>query len=110
MKNGLIIKDDGRKIYYVNDKLHRDDGPAIIDYTWGVRQWFRDNLRHREDGPAIEQDDGYKEWWINHQRHRLDGPAVEFANGSKEWWYKDKQINCSSQEEFERLIKLLPFI
>jgi hypothetical protein len=29
MKNGLIIDEDGDKIWYLNDLLHREDGPAV---------------------------------------------------------------------------------
>lgn len=41
--------------------LHRDNGPAIIDYgkgrdgtTWVTRYFIRDGKRHRENGPAVE--------------------------------------------------------
>ena len=40
-KNGLIIDSYGTKRWYLNDKLHRIDGPAV------------------------EYEDGSKEWWIN---------------------------------------------
>jgi len=36
----------------------------------------------------------------------LDGPAIEYSDGTKEWWYQGKFINCSSQEEFEKLLKV----
>jgi len=49
---------------------------------------------------------GTKRWTLNGQYHREDGPAVEYANGFKYWYYHGKCIDCSSQEEFERLIKL----
>ena len=29
-KNGVFIEDDGTKVYYKNDKIHRENGPAII--------------------------------------------------------------------------------
>ena len=32
MKNGLHIDEDGTKRWYLNDKLHRTDGPAIRIY------------------------------------------------------------------------------
>ena len=49
-------------------------------------EWYLNDKRHREDGPAIEWADGSKEWYLNGKRHREDGPAVEHANGTKEWW------------------------
>jgi hypothetical protein len=41
--------------------------------------------------------------------HREDGPAVTNTYGSQYWFYEGKQIQCSSQEEFERLLKLKAF-
>jgi hypothetical protein len=41
--------------------------------------------------------------------HRLGGPAVESLNGYKQWWYEGENINCSSQKEFERILKLKLF-
>ena len=45
--------------------------------------------------------------------HRLEGPALEYFDGEliylKAWYYEGEQIECNSQEEFERLIKLKLF-
>jgi len=76
-----------------------------IDY-YGTKRWTFDGQLHREDGPAVEWFNGDKYWLLNDQLHRLNGPAIEYANGSKEWWYYNEKINCSSQEEFKRLLKL----
>ena len=62
-----------------NDKLHREDGPAV-EYANGTKQWWFNGKRHREDGPAVEYTDGTKQWWFNGKLHREDGPAVEYAN------------------------------
>ena len=48
---------------------------------------------------------GTKYWSLNDQLHREDGPAYE-TTAIKEWWYHGEYLNCSSQEEFERLLKL----
>jgi hypothetical protein len=68
--------------------------------------WTRNGLLHREDGPAIIDNNGDKFWMINDKPHRLDGPAAEFADGGQEWFVDGKHIKCSSQEEFERILKL----
>ena len=60
---GIIIDEDGNKIWYQNGLWHRTDG-----------------------GPAVEYPNGYKAWWQNNQVHRLDGPAVEFSDGYKEYY------------------------
>ena len=41
--------------------------------------------------------------------HRVDGPACEWANGGKYWYYHGTKLDCSSQEEFEKLLKLKAF-
>jgi hypothetical protein len=64
---------------------------------------------HREDGPALEHISGRKMWYYDGKKHRLDGPAVEYANGFLIWYINDEPMHCTSQEEFERLIKLKVF-
>ena len=53
--------------------------------------------------------DGTKRWYLDGKRHRTDGPAIEYPNGDKYWYLNGKQIDCKSQEEFERLLKLKVF-
>ena len=79
MKNGLIINGYGTKCYFLNDMLHR------------------------EDGPAIEFSNGTKYWYINGERHREDGPAVIFSNGDK-WYYLDNR-KYSEQEYLKEIEK-----
>jgi len=96
--------------YWFNDqnKLHREDGPAA-EFADGTKHWYQHGKLHRVDGPAIECPDGTK-WWYQHGNcHRDDGPAIEWANGSKKWWFDGREINTSSQEEFERIMKLKAF-
>ena len=42
----------------------------MIEYTvkvfdCGTKHWYLDNNLHREDGPAIEWADGDKSWFLN---------------------------------------------
>ena len=77
---------------------------------FGDKEWHNKNGQyHREDGPAIEYANGSKEWWVNGIRHREDGPAIEYTDGFGFWHYHGKWIECQSQEEFERIIQLIPF-
>jgi hypothetical protein len=77
--------------WFLNDELHRVDGPAI-EFANGNKEWWRFGKLHRQarhgepDGPAIERASGDKGWWLDGGRHRVDGPAIEFVNGDKEWW------------------------
>ena len=45
------IDKEGTKRYYVNEVLHRDDGPAVEWYN-GSKEWYKNAKLHREDGPA----------------------------------------------------------
>ena len=57
-------------------------------YNNGDKQWYLNGKLHREDGPAIERANGDKSWYLNGKCHREDGPAVEYDNGSKHWYLK----------------------
>jgi hypothetical protein len=65
---------------------------------------------HRLGGPAIIYNNiNYIAWKKNGKYHNSAGPAVIFGNGDKCWYLEGYIIKCSSQEEFERLIKLKAF-
>jgi len=74
----------------------------MIEYTVkvnadGDKFWYLNGKLHREDGPAIEYADGDKSWWyLNGKLHREDGPAIEYASGSKYWYLNGK---CVTEEE-----------
>ena len=85
----------GDKFYYKNTEntiLHREDGPAIIRFGSGAREWWKDGKLHREDGPAVERQDGGEEWYINHKRHRDGGPAF-YLPGVAEYWYRHGKLH-----------------
>ena len=82
MKNGLIIDENGTKYWYLNGKLHR------------------------EDGPAIEYSSGRKFWYINGKLHRTDGPAVEYCNGDGFWYLNGKRLSKKDYIQRTRKNKL----
>jgi len=49
--------------------------------------------------------DGFTSWWNEFGRHRENGPAIEWGS-FKQWWYNGEQLNCTNQEEFEKILKL----
>jgi len=55
-----------------------------ITETMHWRAWYLNGKLHREDGPAVEWADGHREWWLNGELHREDGSAIEWANGTRE--------------------------
>jgi hypothetical protein len=71
------VDDDGTKRWYLDDKLHREDGPAV-EYADGIKRWFLNDKLHREDGPAVEYTDG-RAWYLN---------GVEYSEAE---WHKQTQ-------------------
>jgi len=67
IKYEVEVYADGDKHWYLNGKLHREDGPAV-ERRDGTKFWFLNGERHREDGPAREYSDGYKAWYLNGER------------------------------------------
>ena len=55
---------------------------------------------HREDGPAREYANGDKYWYLNGKLHREDGPAREYADGTKVWYLNGKEV---TEEEHKRM-------
>jgi len=72
--------------------------------------WYKNNLLHREAGLAVEYVDGYKCWYLEGKCHRVEGHTIEWTNGYKEWSYQDQRIECSSQQQFDKLIRLKIFL
>ena len=89
----VIVDDYGTKRWYLDDKLHREDGPAV-EYTDG-RTWYLNGKLHRVDGPTMEYYNGSKFWFLNDNLHRTDGPAIECADGSKRWFLNNKEFTES---------------
>ena len=70
--------------------------------------WRKDGVLHREDGPALITANS-RRWYLHGKCHREDGPAIEWADGDKWWYFDGIRISCSSQQEFERIIRLKAF-
>ena len=67
----------------------------------GTKSWYLNNKLHREDGPAIEYPDGCKYWYLNGNFHREDGPAIEWENGTKFWFLNGKEY---SESKWKKLV------
>ena len=64
-----------------------------VDVANGSKHWYLNGKLHREDGPAIEYPNGDKRWYLNGKLHREDGPAVEYANGNKYWYLNGIEVD-----------------
>lgn len=84
-----VTVDQYHTAWKLNDKLHREDGPAV-EHANGDKFWYLNGKAHRVDGPAVEHANGDKFWKLNDKLHRVDGPAVEYANGCKYWYLNDE--------------------
>jgi hypothetical protein len=75
-RDGLHVDSQGTMRWYLDGKLHREDGPAVkrID---GLNWWCIKGRYHRVDGPAVEYMDGTALWYRHDSLHRTDGPAVQ---------------------------------
>jgi len=94
------------------DHLHKEDGPAHIQYyedgTISTRAWGVNGMDHRENGPAYESyfDDGNKKmevWYLNGIKHREDGPAYIFYNrdgtiNTEEYYINGEELSKDAWE------------
>lgn len=90
-----VIKADGTEVWYQHGRIHREDGPAIIEpatYNNAKICWCRHEQLHRDnDEPAVIYFNGTKEWYQNGKRHRVGGPAVTYKNGAEIWYQNGRQ-------------------
>jgi hypothetical protein len=75
--------------------------PICKTYEEGSRRWYLNDKFHREDGPALEYINGTKAWYLNGKLHREGGPAIEYVNGGKDWYLSGVRY---SKEEFDKLM------
>lgn len=68
----------GNKIWYLpskgQDYWHRENGPAF-EQPDGRKEWWLNNKLHRLSGPAVENVDGSNLWWADDKI--LDGKDIE---------------------------------
>ena len=95
---------NGDKHWFLNNKRHREDGPAV-EFSDGSKHWYQNDNFHREDGPAAEYGPGNKSWYINGLLHREDGPATEYSSGLKGWWLNGKEYY--SEKDYYKKLKTL---
>jgi len=86
-----------RQRWMIGDKLHRENGPAVIRYynngLVNYKRWYKDHKLHRLDGPAIVKYDEsgkikYQGWYV-HDIH------VDMESG----WLEENDIHAPFSEE-----------
>jgi len=81
--NGLVVNYDGTECWYLHDRLHRIDGPAVI-YPNGVQYWYQNGLLHRTNGPAAIYPSGDPEWYLNGRIYSFDSWLDQINASEKE--------------------------
>jgi len=94
--------DDGCKWWYKNERLHRMDGPAIIniDDSYICHNYYQNGLRHRVLKPAIIEWEysikTFESYYIKDRLHNPIGPArlryAPFYNFKREFYIHDKKL------------------
>jgi hypothetical protein len=94
------IKDDIDVIkrYYKNNKLHRDNGPAVVENClsgWDVASyWYKEGVIHREDGPAVEL--------LDHMNDKVTHEYYINGIQYKESEYREKIVEYKKEEKRKR--------
>lgn len=58
MKNGRFLEGEDSLVWYKDDLIHCEGGPAITfakGNLKGIKIWKQNNILHRPDGPAFER-------------------------------------------------------
>ena len=71
----------------------KKEQPECKVRSGGTKIWRLNGKRHREDGPAVEYANGSKWWYLNGELHREDGPAIEWPCGGKEWYLHGEEVH-----------------
>ena len=93
---------NGNKHYYKNKGysiLHRENNLPAIEYANGAKIWYVNGKLHRENGPACESNE-VKQWFLFGEYNREDGPAIEYKNGAKYWYLNGEKL---SEEEHKKM-------
>jgi hypothetical protein len=94
MRPYIETYDDGSQMWFLNGKIHREDGPAIIGSD-GCQLWYLNDKCHREDGPAVIHPDGRQEWWLN---------GKDITNKVVKNWANERNIDLNNMSDFDKMI------
>ena len=92
MQPEKIVRPD-RVGYWLNNKIHREDGPAI-EWSDGSKFWYVKGLCHSDNTFAVEDQNGNKFWYFKGMRHRKDGPANSYTNSYSNKYFSSN-LSCN---------------
>ena len=99
------------KLYALDNKFIEESNVVPSNFTGvvqlhGSKIWYLNGRCHRLDGPAIERSNGSKAWFVNGKRHRIDGPAIEWSGGATSWYICDIECTPESFNLLKDVMKL----
>ena len=74
----------------------------------GVLNWYLNELLHRENGPAVLWPDGTQFWYLNGLLHRTDGPAYicpTFPTVTQFWYLNGTKLNVEQVNTYKYLLE-----
>lgn len=107
-----ITYPNGDTHHYLNEQLHRDDGPAY-ERKDGIHAYYQHGKLHRDDGPALVYPNNpqLNQYWIYGKKYSTfsqnilhntftneDGIFIKHKDGRSEWYNKNNQLHRENDE------------
>ena len=75
--------------------------PECITFSYGTKAWFLNGKLHREEGPAVERPDGTKEWYLNDEEVHPETLADLWLELEVFCWYDEanETLNFAEKDE-----------
>lgn len=76
-------------------KRFQEAGGVVELFETGdlLERWTLDQKKHRDDGPAVVYRDGYQEWYQRGVLHRTEGPAIVDQFGREKFFVNGKMLD-----------------
>ena len=73
--------------------MTEDNNKPVMEVDeYGDKIWYLNGKRHREDGPAYECSDGYKWWYLNDEFIVGTSPDIERALFTLSTYLQDQEV------------------
>ena len=75
--------------------------PEFSVNVFGTKQWILNEKYHREDGPAIERANGSKSWYLNHEKVHPETIVDLWLSRGVFCWYDETNGTLNFAENHE---------
>ena len=76
---------------------------GIVEFSSGEKRWYLNGKLHNDQGPAVVYPNGEKRWFLNGELHNDHGPGVIYPNGEKRWFLNGKEVDFQAFELYYML-------